>query len=183
MAYALPRLLVIPGLNDSGPTHWQSGLQRQYRDSRRVVQRDFSQPDLDRWAQRIQSTIESAGSGPWVAVAHSFGVLALARHLAEHPDGPIQAALLVAPADPDRFGIAESLPHTRLPVPTQLIASSNDPWMSAATALRWASRWGSHFRNLGAVGHINAESGFGPFPLAQRWVEAERSRAAAEQRW
>jgi hypothetical protein len=172
----------VPGLNDSGPTHWQSWLQQQYRDSRRVVQRDFSRPDLARWAERIQRTLEIAGPGEWVAVAHSFGSLALAKHLADHPESPIREALFVAPAEPDKFGLGEDLPHHRLGRPSRVIASTNDPWMSAASALRWAGRWGAHFVNLGPVGHINAESGFGPLPLARQWVEAARARAAAEQR-
>ncbi|MET0517410.1 MAG: alpha/beta hydrolase [Burkholderiaceae bacterium] len=182
MAYQPPRLLIVPGLRDSGPAHWQSWLQAQYRDARRVVQRDFGQPELERWAERIGSHLERAGDGPWIAVAHSFGCLALVRHLAEQPDSPIQQALLVAPAEPDKFGLAELLPHQRLPIATTLIASQNDPWMSAASALRWAGRWGSSFSNLGAVGHINSEAGFGPFPLAKRWVEAARARAARAQR-
>lgn len=182
MAYQAPRLLIIPGLRDSGPSHWQSWLQQQYRDARRVVQRDFSQPDLQRWADRIQATLELAPPGPWIAVAHSFGSLALARHLAEHPDSPIQQALFVAPAEPDKFGLAELLPRGRLPIPSTLIASQNDPWMTAASAQRWAQRWGSSFTNLGPVGHINSESGFGPFPLAKRWVESARARAARSQR-
>ena len=180
--YAPPRLLIVPGLHDSGPAHWQTWLQQQYRDSRRVVQRDFGRPDLQRWAERIHSTLDSAGSGEWIAVAHSFGVLALVRHLAEHADSPIRQALLVAPAEPDRFGVAESLPQRRLAIPSTLIASQNDPWMSAASAQRWAGRWGSHLTQLGQVGHINSESGFGPFPLARRWVESARARAAYEHR-
>jgi predicted alpha/beta hydrolase family esterase len=179
LPYHPPRLLIIPGLRDSGPTHWQTWLQGQYRDARRVVQRDFSQPDLERWAERIQSSLDGAGAGPWVAVAHSFGCLALARHLADHPDSAIVQALLVAPAEPDKFGIAGLLPQGRLPIPSTVIASQNDPWMSAASAQRWAKRWGSSFTNLGPVGHINVESEFGPLPLAKRWVEAAKARAAS----
>lgn len=182
MAYQPPRLLIIPGLHDSGPTHWQTWLQGQYRDALRVTQRDPSQPDLERWAQRIQRTLDAAGPGEWLAVAHSFGCLALARHLEDEPDSPIREALLVAPAEPDKFGIAESLPHDRLPRRSRLIASSTDPWMSAASAARWAHRWGASFSNLGPVGHINAEAGFGPLPLAKSWIEAARARAAAEHR-
>jgi predicted alpha/beta hydrolase family esterase len=182
MAYHPPRLLIIPGLHDSGPNHWQTWLQGQYRDALRVTQRDPSQPDLERWAARIQRTLEAAGPGEWLAVAHSFGCLALARHLADRADSPIREALLVAPAEPDKFGIAEALPHQRLPRRTRLIASSTDPWMSAASAARWAYRWGASFSNLGPVGHINAEAGFGPFPLAKSWIEAARARAAAEHR-
>ncbi len=181
--YRPPRLLIIPGLHDSGPAHWQTWLQQQYRDALRVVQRDASQPDLQRWSDRIRSTLDRAGGdNEWIAVAHSFGVLALARHLAEHPESPIRQALLVAPAEPDKFGVAELLPHHRLAIPSTLIASQNDPWMSAASALRWAGRWGSSFSNLGQVGHINTESGFGPFPLARRWVESAKARAARDRR-
>ena len=182
MAYQAPRLLIVPGLRDSGPSHWQSWLQAQYRDARRVLQRDFSQPDLPRWVERIHSHLDRAGPGPWVAVAHSFGCLALVKHLAEQPDSPIQQVLLVAPAEPDKFGLAELLPQQRLRVPSTVIASQNDPWMTAASAQRWAGRWGSSFSNLGPVGHINSESGFGPFPLAKRWVEAAKARAARAQR-
>ncbi len=184
-----PRLLIIPGLHDSGAAHWQTWLQHQFRDAKRVQQRSFSQPDLERWSARIASTLDASagavgpsGGGEWIAVAHSFGCLALAHYLAANPDSPIRQALFVAPAEPDKFGLADLLPHQRLAIPSTLIASQNDPWMSAASALRWASRWGASYTNLGAVGHINTESGFGPFPLARRWVDAARARAAREQR-
>jgi len=189
-----PRILIIPGLHDSGPAHWQTWLQQQYRDARRVVQRDFSEPDLARWAGRIAGHLDrggsprQAGSGEggdeveWIAVAHSFGCLALARHLADCPDSTIRQALFVAPAEPDKFGLAELLPQRPLGLRSTLIASRNDPWMSASSALRWANRWGCAYTNLGAVGHINSESGFGPFPLVKRWVDSARARAARERR-
>jgi predicted alpha/beta hydrolase family esterase len=34
-----PRLLIVPGLHDSGPAHWQTWLQAQYREACRVQQR------------------------------------------------------------------------------------------------------------------------------------------------
>lgn len=176
------RLLIVPGLHDSGSTHWQSWLQGLYRDSVRVVQRDWHTPDLARWSARIASTLDRAGPGPWIAVGHSFGCLALAHHLAAQPRPAIQAALLVAPAEPDRFGLAEDLPQRRLPVMSTVVASQNDPWMSAASAQRWAQRWGSHWINLGDAGHINTEAGFGPLPLARRWVMAVEQRLSRERR-
>lgn len=177
-----PRLLIVPGLHDSGPAHWQTWLQGLYRHSLRVQQRDWQSPDLDRWSARIRSTLERADPGPWIAVAHSFGCLALAHHLATQAGSPIKAALLVAPAEPDRFGLAEHLPRHHLPVLSTVVASQTDPWMSAASAQRWASHWGSHWINLGDAGHINAEAGFGPLPLARRWVMAVAQRLARERR-
>ena len=176
-----PRLLVVPGLRSSGPTHWQSWLQAQHRDARRVEQDDWTAPELDRWAARVAETLVG-DDGPWIAVAHSFGCLALARHLQLRPDSPVRAALLVAPAEPDRFDVAERLPPGPLGRPSTVVASDNDPWMSAASSRRWAGRWGSTWLTLGEAGHINVESGFGPLPLARRWVVAMGARLARERR-
>lgn len=173
-------LLIVPGLNDSGPAHWQTWLQAQHRHARRVEQRDWSDPDLERWAARVGRTLDQAGGSAWLAVAHSFGCLALARYLAANPGSPVRAALFVAPADPDKFGIAGLLPQQRLGVPSTLIASDNDPWMSAASSRRWAERWGSAWVTLGDAGHINAESGFGPLPPARHWVAAMAARLSRE---
>lgn len=175
------RLLVVPGLNDSGPEHWQSWLQRQFRSSRRVVQRDWARPDLDVWALGITDTLRAQASGPWVAVAHSFGCLALARHLASTTSTPIAAALLVAPAEPDKFGIAHRLPREGLGIPTVLVGSETDPWMRLDSARVWARRWGSRFINLGDAGHVNPASGHGPLLLARSLTlllmqQLERSR-------
>lgn len=167
-----PRLLIVPGLHDSGPAHWQSWLQSLHRGAVRVEQHDWSRPDLDRWAARIDSTLSRAGPGPWIAAAHSFGCLALARHLRERPDTEVAAALFVAPADPGKFGVGALLPQQRLRVPSAMLGSESDPWMSLADARAWSARWGSQFVNLGRAGHINAEAGFGPLPWAQRWVQS-----------
>lgn len=181
-----PRLLVIPGLHDSGPAHWQSWLQAQYRDAERVVQDDWTEPALERWSSRIDETLARTGprgaAGPWIAVAHSFGCLALAAHLARRPDSPLQAALFVAPADPDKFGVADRLPQHRLGLPSTVVASDTDPWMSAASSRRWAQHWGSAWLTLGDAGHINTESGFGPLPLARRWITAMGARLARAER-
>lgn len=94
--------------------------------------------------------------------------------------------LLVVPgpndSGPGRFGISGRLPQRRLPRSTTLVTSDTDPWMKAASARRWAQRWGCHVVNLGDAGHINVESGHGPLPLAARWVQTALQRAAREQR-
>lgn len=172
------RLLIIPGLRDSGPGHWQTWLQRRHRGALRVCQDDWDTPDLPRWAQRVDDTLRQAGGGRWIAVAHSFGCLALARHLALRPDAPIAAVLMVAPAEPDKFGVAHLLPRQALGVTGLLVASDTDPWMQAGNAIAWAERWGLRTFNLGDAGHINAESGFGPWPPAQRWVHTMAQRLA-----
>ena len=173
------RLLIVPGLHDSPPGHWQSWLQARHPLAVRVQQRDWSTPDLERWAARIGSTLERSGPGRWLVAAHSFGVLALLRHLALRPQSPVAAVLLVAPADPDKFGVGELLPAGALPVPGTVVLSANDPWLAAAAGQRWARRWGCRIEMLGAAGHINIASGFGPLPLAERWLQSQQRRLGA----
>lgn len=172
------RVLVIPGLRDSGPAHWQSWLQTQYKGAVRVKQQDWMQPDLDVWAAQIQRTIDRAGRHTrWVAVAHSFGCLALAHHLAQREAAShaseygIQSALLVAPADPVKFEVSHRLPRQGLGIPATVIGSENDPWMRLVNAQEWARHWGARFQHIGQAGHINTESGFGPWPLARFKVD------------
>jgi predicted alpha/beta hydrolase family esterase len=182
------RVLVVPGLHDSGPAHWQSWLQAHFKRSLRVRQHDWSVPDLDRWAARIEATLASQPPARWIAVAHSFGCLALVRHLLERAatSGPrgngIRAALLVAPADPGKFGIDAASQRSRLDVPSALLASETDPWMHIDAARLWGRTWGSRFINLGDAGHINAESGFGPLPQAKALVVEMAGRLAGERR-
>jgi len=171
------RVLVIPGLRGSGPAHWQTWLQAHFnRRALRVEQDDWATADLTAWSARIASTLAEAPPGPWVAVAHSFGCLALAHHLLARPTlahagHGIRAALLVAPADPSRFRLDDAPLQQRLRVPATLVASDTDPWMSAARAAAFARAWGSGLVNLGDAGHINTDAGFGPLPPARKLTE------------
>lgn len=176
------RLLVVPGLHDSGPAHWQTWLEALNRDALRVTQRDWSDPALDRWAGRIAAAFERDPAARWIVAAHSFGCLALARLAVLRPDAPVEAALLVAPADPDRFGAGASLPIDPLPFGSTMVTSRSDPWLPTARSRPWSRRWRCHHMDLGDAGHINAEAGFGPLPMAQRWVTAMRQRVERRDR-
>ncbi|MBC8057056.1 MAG: alpha/beta hydrolase [Rhizobiales bacterium] len=176
------RLLVIPGLNDSGPAHWQSWLQSHFsRRAVRVEQENWVNADLARWSRRIGMTMARHPRARWVAVAHSFGSLALLHHLAQGGEG-VYSALLVAPADPAKFGVADQLPQARLAIPSTLIASETDPWMTFESASGWARAWGSQLINLGDAGHINTEAGFGPLPQAKALVALMVQRLERERR-
>jgi predicted alpha/beta hydrolase family esterase len=177
-----PRLLIVPGLHGSGPDHWQTWLQGLHRGALRVEQADWARADLPTWSQRIAHTLQGAGPGPWLAVAHSFGSLALVHHLARCPGSPVRAALLVAPANPDRFDAGPLLAGEPLAVPSAVLGSDTDPWMPAAMAERWARLWGSAWINLGDAGHINVASGHRMLPFAQRWALAGLRRLAQQQR-
>ena len=79
----------------------------------------------------------------------------------------VQGALLVAPGDPERDELRGVLPswapivRDRLPFPSLLLGSHDDPYCSLAKAQSLADAWGSRFIDCGPCGHINAESGLG----------------------
>ena len=154
--------LIIPGLRSSGPAHWQSWIEQQVPGAIRVQQADWATANLAEWSSRVRRAISST-AGPIVIVAHSFGVLAAVQAAADH-DHRIAGALLVAPADPERFSVSDVLPDGPLNFPAIVVGSTNDPWMSFDRVEHWAGKWGADLINLGAAGHINAEAGYGAWP-------------------
>ncbi len=150
------RFLVIPGLRGSGPDHWQTHWESALP-ATRIHQDDWSNPDLEKWADRIVSA-SLTDPRPAVLIAHSFGCLAT---IAAWPRlrHAVHAVMLVAPANPQRFGNVRLLTSTALTAPSILVASRNDPWTSYADAEFLARRWRSELVDAGYVGHINASSG------------------------
>jgi predicted alpha/beta hydrolase family esterase len=169
------RVLVVPGLQNSGPEHWQSRWQRLYARFGRVVQDDWDTPDLPAWSARVTASRQQ-DRRPALLVAHSFGCLASVHSIAADP-AQVAGLLLVAPADPGKFGVAGQLPWLALPCPSTMIASTDDPWMSLDNAALWARRWGSQFVNAGALGHINAGSGLGAWLFGQQQLQLLAERA------
>ena len=176
-------LVIVPGVDDSGPGHWQSILQRTHPGSRRVVQEDWSWPVREDWCAALARTI-AATDGDCLLVAHSAGVLTVAAWAMDGGDAVrIAGALLVAPPDfetPRDDGMPVDLladagwvpaPRRALPFPSIVVASSDDPWSSLERARGLALDWGSRFVALEGAGHVNAESGYGEWPLATRLLE------------
>lgn len=171
-------ILMVPGWSGSGPDHWQSRWERSLSTARRIEQDDWIQPDKTRWVGRIV-TEASRAVRPVVLVAHSLGVAAVVHSAAELPAGLVHAAFLVAPADVEQAGAwpvtqgeirfsAESgfapLPMSPLPFAATLIASSDDPYCRLGRARQLARAWGAHLVEAGTAGHINVQSGHGPWP-------------------
>ena len=101
-------------------------------------------------------------------------------HAAEKlPQGAVSGAFLVAAPDLDNpesfptelgqswpqhaFGF-RPVPMRRLPFPSVLLASTDDPFCRIERARELAAAWGSGLIEIGPGGHINAASGHGPWP-------------------
>ncbi|WXL24772.1 alpha/beta hydrolase [Ectopseudomonas mendocina] len=164
------RTLILPGLFNSGEAHWQSHWERQFPSLKRVEQQDWETPTTTDWVARLNQAI-NACEGQVVLVAHSLACTLITLWAQQYPDNnKVRGALLVAPSDTE----ADSYPsgtkgftpmHTqRLPFPTIVVASTNDPYVSLARATTFANAWGSELHVLENAGHINSETGYGLWP-------------------
>lgn len=174
-AHRAPLILTVPGLDGSGPDHWQSVWERERDDCVRADLGNWSRPSRTHWVSKLNLAIRNAGR-PIILAAHSLGCHAVASWAAmEKPEfgHPVIGALLVAPPEVDVAPGDERLtpfaPATRalLPFPSILVASHDDRYIDMHRARRLAQFWGSRFADAGALGHINAESGLGDWSFGQ----------------
>lgn len=165
-------VLVLPGIGNSGPQHWQSEWERLDPSMHRVLQDEWDAPRCADWVARIDSVIAQQ-SLPVVLVTHSSSC-ALVSHwvlqASAENSARIKGALLVGPSDPTgpNYPIGPSgfapVPLNRLPFPSIVVGSDNDIYVSESQARTYASAWGSKFVLLRGAGHINGESGLGHWP-------------------
>ncbi len=169
------QVILVPGLHNSSSDHWQSLWHASHPEFVRVEQDDWGSADLPAWTARLDQ-VRARDARPALFVAHSFGCLATVASIHAHPHG-VAGALLVAPADPHKFAVEAVLPHGVLAAPSTLISSRDDPWMQAGVAALWARRWGCHWIDAGAVGHINAASQLGDWPAGRAALQELYERA------
>ena len=162
-------ILIIPGYTNSGPDHWQTRWQNRLSTARRVEQAEWTKPVRDDWVKNIARAIDEA-TRPVVLVAHSLGIPS-AIHAAAEAGKPVAGAFFVAPPDvanaavrPKHLMTFGPYPRDPLPFPSITVASRNDPFCAFDVAEDIAGAWGSLFIDAGEAGHINAESGHGPWP-------------------
>lgn len=163
------RVLTLPGWQNSGPQHWQS-LWEQAHGDLRVEQHDWDRPLRGDWSARLEEVLLQ-DERPAVLACHSLGCILVAAWAAHSRNTHrVKAALLVAPGDVEREELRPHFPGwspvvlQRLPFPSVLVGSRDDPYCSFARAQAMAAAWGSTFVDLGNRGHVNAESGVGDWP-------------------
>lgn len=189
------KILTIPGLNNSGPTHWQSLWERRFARCERVDLGQWDDPDKDLWVDRIAAAID-AEHDPVLIVAHSLGCHAFAHWFASASSvarDRIAGALLVAPPDLTQLrckhriaGFTDS-PALSSQTPMIVVASDDDPYAKTAHVWRLSRLWDARFVNAGPFGHINADSRIGDWPYGQYLLAslqpAPTPALADEARW
>ncbi|WP_173931632.1 alpha/beta hydrolase [Chelativorans sp. Marseille-P2723] len=162
-------ILIIPGYTNSGPDHWQTRWQTRMSTARRVEQAEWSKPRREDWVQSVADAVNAA-ERPVILIAHSLGA-ASAVHAVPLFRKKVAGAFLVAPPEvtnpsirPKHLLTFGPYPRAPLPFPSVVVVSRNDPFGSFEAAEEIAFCWGSQFLDAGEAGHINAESGYGPWP-------------------
>ena len=176
-AYPDLHVLSLPGWQGSGPRHWQTRWEAAFGDER-VEQHDWTWPLRGDWMMRLEEAVASA-RGPVALVAHSLGCH-LAAAWAAHSSltAKVRAALLVAPPDLERPDTPPQLHsfvpvvRARLPFAALALVSEDDPFCAPAAARRLVADWGCGHLELGARGHLNADSGLGDWPEARAHLAA-----------
>jgi len=181
---SLPTVLIVPGLRDHVDEHWQTKLAARLPRVRAVPPMGRENLDCAMRIEAIDRELMSI-SGPVVIVAHSGGVIMLA-HWAAAPNRTrrvVRGALLATPPDfespmPEGYPTIDALrangwlpvPRKKLPFPSIVAASRNDPLGRYERVAELADDWGSRLVNLGEVGHLNPASGYGEWPLAAVFI-------------
>ena len=156
--------LIVPGLGNSGPEHWQTYFENAGDHFIRIKQAEWDAPACEDWINTVDNNVMQFDLSTVVLVGHSLGCATIA-HWSATFNRIIKGALLVAPSDIEaplyRFPATgfSPMPLEKIPFPTIVVASANDEWVSLARAHFFANQWGSQFINLGNAGHINVASG------------------------
>jgi hypothetical protein len=161
-------ILILPGLGGGSLDHWYTRWAKKLSTARRVEQRDFERPVRSEWVETVEKAARAA-TRPVVLVGHSLGAVTAAH--AAHRLSNVAAAFLVTPPSPEKIRASTQsdhafadVPHAPLGFPTLLVASRNDEWCSYERAEEYAAAWGATLADAGESGHINPESGHGPWP-------------------
>ncbi|SFP55045.1 hypothetical protein SAMN05216567_10729 [Variovorax sp. OK605] len=186
-----PTVLIVPGLRDHVADHWQTLLAAKLPKVHSVPPLEHDKLSCAARVDAIDRALQDI-EGPVVIVAHSAGAMMVAHwamsRYTRYTFGTrnsldIRGALLAAPADLETpmpagyptVDVLDSngwlpLPRAVLPFPSIVAASSNDPLTRLDRARELARCWGSRLVELGAVGHLNPNSGFGEWPRAEELI-------------
>ncbi|KVQ61636.1 RBBP9/YdeN family alpha/beta hydrolase [Burkholderia territorii] len=176
-----PTILIVPGLRDHVEDHWQTHLQRRLPNARAVAPLEADKLSRAARVAALDAAL-AAIDGPVILVAHSAGVM-ITVHWARQTTRAIEGALLVTPADletpmPAPYPPIDAIrangwlpvPRERLPFPSIVAASRNDPLARFERAQALAAGWGSRLVDLGEVGHMNPASGYGEWGGAEELI-------------
>jgi predicted alpha/beta hydrolase family esterase len=169
-------ILIVSGLWNSGPQHWQTLWQQKYPAWTKARHRDWNHPQRDEWVAELDAAIAGCNGRP-ILVAHSLGCMAVVQWAQAASHLNVAGAFLVAPSDVEApsYPVAPNafapVPMAPLRFPSIVVASTDDPYATIERSRAFARAWGSRLIEIGDAGHINGDAGYGPWPEGEAMLE------------
>lgn len=158
-------VFTLPGLYNSGPTHWQTYWENEYGFTR-INQKEWNEPVCSDWLSTIESALENTDHSKIILIGHSTSCCTIVKW-AETFKHVIKGALLVAPSDTESIhypagpkGFAP-MPSFQLPFPSIIITSDNDEVISVERAKTFSDNWGSELVVVENGGHLGGDANLG----------------------
>jgi predicted alpha/beta hydrolase family esterase len=177
--------IILHGLDGSPQGHWQPWLANALeKDGQRVIAPEFpnpNRPDLVEWILRLHDQLVQTGPGATI-IAHSLGAYLWLHYASRQGAIPARRVLLVAPPGIPEVRRSRRIVHgfqTPLSAPRirsagreiLLVGTHRDPYCRRGFVETYAQPLQLPFIPLeDTAGHINLDSGFGPWPFALDWA-------------
>ncbi len=154
-------IVFVPGYGNSINGHWQEIWYKEFKDSYWVEQNDWENPRCVDWVEALNLLIQSL-EGPILLVTHSLGGSTVVEWSKKHTAN-ILGAFLVAVPDvqsanfPEAISGYQTLPLEKLPFPSLVLASTDDPYSTVDRTKYFAKTWGSGLISIGYLGQVNTD--------------------------
>lgn len=174
-------LIYVAGIGNSGEDHWQRKWYQRTPGGIWVEHESWDRPTREEWVRDVAEAVDRSDEGV-VIVAHSLGCLAVlewARQLASPKVAGVFLVSIPDPAGPEFPAEARGFSELRLervPVPTVVVSSRNDPYGSSAFHAAVSLAAGAELVDVGERGHINAASDLGDWD--EGWAILDKSLLA-----
>ena len=174
----MKRVLILYGWHGSDAPHWQDWLAKSLL--KRGYQVSFPQlsdnlrPEKSLWLQEAKKAFDVIR--PDIVIAHSMGNTLWFHLCNEGMVTPVSNLVLVAPPrDLSEINDIKSFfpckrPSDLFAKESIMICSDDDPYISVDESKELSKQLGCRLKLIEKAGHINSDSGFGPWPWMLEYI-------------
>ena len=134
------QFLNVPGIGDSGETHWHTHWENSFPEIKRLTQKDWENPDREAWVKNLETYIQKYSEKPIILISHSLGGGAVihADHFSKL--NGVKGVFMVALPDIERDDFPKEcsgfvpMPKNKLSIPGVMVSSENDEWCAIEVA-------------------------------------------------
>jgi len=173
----MKKVLILHGWQGSDAPHWQAWLAGELVQENCIVAfpqlSEKSAPQKEVWLEEALEIMDELH--PDIVVCHSLGNI-LWFHMCSRLKQPVRKLLLCAPPrDLSEYEEVETFFPVEIPSDLYaeqvlMVASDNDPYMGIDESIMMAMRMQVDLKIIKQGGHLNTDSGYGPWPWVKEWV-------------